>query len=164
MIYTPKRHSVYRSSYAKLHVSNIIVQIDIVWYIFETRLETKILASWTKSTLLRIYFRNFSVQRTFLQYKSQCLEKVNVKYVIKRLWHEIFHIVPGINPRPISALQLRCRVWYGSLRLIPGPTWKMSYNNLLIYIMHDLQIASQVDIFSILIQKEVHIYLFLPLP
>jgi hypothetical protein len=83
---TPKRHSVYRSSYAKLHVSNIIVQIDIVWYIFETRLETKILASWTKSTLLRIYFRNFSVQRSFLQYKSQCLEKVNVKYVIKRSW------------------------------------------------------------------------------
>ena len=87
MIYTPKRHSVYRSSYAKLHVSNIIVQIDIVWYIFETRLETKIFASWTKSTLLRIYFRNSSVQKSFLQYKSQCLEKVNVKYVIKRLWY-----------------------------------------------------------------------------
>jgi hypothetical protein len=33
---------------------------------------------------LRIYFRNLSVQRSFLQYKSQCLEKVNVKYVIKR--------------------------------------------------------------------------------
>jgi hypothetical protein len=40
--------------------------------------------------------------------------------------HEIFHIVPGINPRPISALQLRCRAWYGSLGLIPGPIWKMS--------------------------------------
>ena len=47
--------------------------------------------------------RNLSVQRSFLQYKSRCLEKVNVKYVIKRLWHEIFHIVPGINPRPISS-------------------------------------------------------------
>ena len=58
----------------------------------------------------------------------RCLEKVNVKYVIKRLWHEIFHIVP----RPISALQLRYRDWYGSLGLIPGPIWKMSCNNLLI--------------------------------
>ena len=47
-------------------------------------------------------------------------------------WHEIFHIIPGINPRPISALQLRCRAWYGSLRLIPGPIWKMSCNNLLL--------------------------------
>jgi hypothetical protein len=62
-----------------------------VWYIFETRFETKIFASWTKATLSRIYFRNLSVHRSFLQYKSQCLEKVNVKYVIKRLWHEIFH-------------------------------------------------------------------------
>jgi len=45
------------------------------------------------------------------------MEKVNVKYVIKRLRHEIFHIVGGINPRSISALQLRCRAWYGSLGL-----------------------------------------------
>jgi hypothetical protein len=74
---------------------------------------------YAKATLLKI----LSVQRFFLQYKSQCLEKVNVKYVIKRLWHEIFHIVPGINPRPISTLQLRCRAWYGSLGLIPGPIW-----------------------------------------
>ena len=109
------------------------VQIDIVWYIFETRIETKIFASWTKATLLKIYFRNLSVQRSFLQYKSQCLEKVNVKYVIKRLWHDIFHIVPGINPRPISSLQLRRRAWYGSLGLIPGPIWKISCNNLLIW-------------------------------
>jgi hypothetical protein len=89
-------------------------------------------ASWTKAILLKIYFRNLAVQRSFLQYKSQYLEKVNVKYVIKRLWHEIVHIVPGINPRPISALQLRCRIWHGSLGLIPGPIWKMSWNNLLI--------------------------------
>ena len=41
--------------------------------------------------------------------------KVNVKYVINRLWHEIVHVVPGISPRPISAHQLRCRAWYGSL-------------------------------------------------
>jgi hypothetical protein len=40
-----------------------------------------------------------SVQRSFLPYKSQCLKKVNVKYVINRLWHEIFNIVPGISPR-----------------------------------------------------------------
>jgi hypothetical protein len=32
---------------------------------------------------------------------------------------------------PISALQLRCRAWYGSLGLIPGPIWKMPCNNLL---------------------------------
>jgi hypothetical protein len=56
--------------------------------------------------------------------------------VIKRLWHEIFHMVPGINPRPISALQLRCRAWYGSLGLIPGPIWKMSCNNLLLLYRH----------------------------
>jgi hypothetical protein len=77
-------------------------------------------------------FHNLSVQRSFLQYKSKCLEKVNVKYVIKRLWHEIFHIDPGINPRHISALQLRCRACYGSLGLIPGPIWKISCNNLLL--------------------------------
>jgi hypothetical protein len=58
-----------------------IVQIDIVWYIFETRFETKNFTSWTKATRLRIYFRNLSVHRSFLQYKSQCLEKVKVKYV-----------------------------------------------------------------------------------
>jgi hypothetical protein len=40
-------------------------------------------------------------------WKSQCVEKVNVKYVINRLWHVIFHIIPGISPRPISALQYR---------------------------------------------------------
>ena len=108
-------------------VSNVIVQIDIFWCIFETSLETKIFASWTKATLLRIYFRNMSVQRSFLQYKNQCLENVNVKYVIK-----IFHIVPGINPRLITTFQLRCRAWYRSLGLIPGPIWKMSCNNLLL--------------------------------
>ena len=67
--------------------------------------------------------------------------------MIKWLCHDIFHMVPGlegwygsrvdttgINPWPISALQLRCRAWYGSLGLIPGPIWKMSCNNLLIYI------------------------------
>ena len=114
-------------------VVNVIVQIDIVWYIFETKLETKNICKLNKgNSLLKIYFRNLSVQRSFLQYKSQCLEKVNVKYVIKRLWHGIFHIVPGINPRPISVLQLRCRAWYGSLGLIPGPIWKMSCNNLLV--------------------------------
>ena len=90
--------------------------------------------SWTKATLLRIYFRNLSVHRSFLQNKSQCLEKVIVKYVIKRLWHEIFHMIPGINPRPISALQLRCWAWYGCLWLIPGPIWKMSCNNLFVLI------------------------------
>jgi hypothetical protein len=59
-----------------------------------------------KTTLLRNYFRNLSVQRSCLQYKSQCLEKVNVKYAVNRLWHEIFHIVPSISPRPISVLQI----------------------------------------------------------
>ena len=36
--------------------------------------------------------------------------------------------------RPISALQLRCRDWYGSLGLIPGPIWEISWlcNNLLL--------------------------------
>jgi hypothetical protein len=56
--------------------------------LFGIFLKPKIFTSWTKATLLRIYFRNLSVQRSFLQYKSQCFEKVNVKYVIKRLWHE----------------------------------------------------------------------------
>ena len=52
--------------------------------------------------------------------------------MINKLWHEHFHIVPGISPRPISALQLRCRAWYRSLGLIPVPIWKMSCNNLLL--------------------------------
>jgi hypothetical protein len=58
------------TSWVDITVSNVIVQIDIVWYIFETRLETKYLQV---------------EQKIFLQYKIQCLEKVNVKYVIKRL-------------------------------------------------------------------------------
>jgi hypothetical protein len=78
---------------------------------------------------LKDLFSQFVSSKIFLQYKSQCLEKVNVKYVIKRLWHEFFYIVLGINPQPISALQLCCRAWYGSLGLIPGPIWKMSCNN-----------------------------------
>jgi hypothetical protein len=107
----------------------ISIQMSTSWVDFTN----KFLTSLYRSTLLRIYFRNLSVQRSFLQYKSQCMEKVNVKYVIKRLWYEIFHIVPGINPRPISALQLRCLAWYGSLWLIPRPIWKMSCNNLLLF-------------------------------
>jgi hypothetical protein len=56
-------------------LSNVIVQIDIVWYIFESRLETKIFAS------LKDLLRNLSVQRSCLQYTSQCLKKVNVAYI-----------------------------------------------------------------------------------
>ena len=74
-------------------------------HVWNSRLQTKIFVSWTKATLLRIYFCTLSVQRSCLQYKSQCLEKVNVKYVINRLWHEIFHIVPGnIPPTSLSGL------------------------------------------------------------
>jgi hypothetical protein len=51
--------------------------------------QIKNICKWNKD--LRIYFRNLSVHRSFLQYKSKCLEKVNVKYVIKRLWHEIYN-------------------------------------------------------------------------
>jgi hypothetical protein len=43
------------------NISKVLVQIDIVWYIFETRLETTIFASRTKTTLLKIYFCNLSV-------------------------------------------------------------------------------------------------------
>jgi hypothetical protein len=43
------------------HFLTSIVQIDIVWFLFETRLETKIFANWTKATVLRIYFHNFSI-------------------------------------------------------------------------------------------------------
>jgi hypothetical protein len=56
------------------NVSNVILQIDIACYIFETRLETKLFAIWAKATLLRIYFHNLSAQKSVLQYKSQCLE------------------------------------------------------------------------------------------
>ena len=88
--------------------------------IFLKPLEAKIFASWTKATLLRIYFRNLSVQRSVLQYKRQSLKKVNEKYVINRLWHGIFHIITWhfsychwYQPEiPISARQ-RCgdRYW-----------------------------------------------------
>ena len=70
------------TSYILQTLSNVIVQIDIVWYIFETRLETKKL---NKGNSLKDLFVNLSVQRSFLQYKSQCLKKVYVKYVINRL-------------------------------------------------------------------------------
>jgi hypothetical protein len=61
-----------------------------------------------------------------------------------RLWHEIFHIVPGINPRLISALQLRCRAWFRSLGLMPGPIWKMSYQKMSICTM-TLETVCKVD-------------------
>ena len=73
-----------------------------------------------KAALLSTYLRNLSVQRSCLQYKSQCLEKVDVKYVINRLWYEIFQIVPDIFFWPMLSLQPRYRDWYGSLELIPG--------------------------------------------
>jgi hypothetical protein len=112
--------------YAYLYASCFLVlwhvQIDIVWYIFETRFETKIFTSWIKATLLRIYFRNLSVHRSFLQYKSQC----------KRLLHDIFHIGPGISPRlPYQARQRSWRVDMGR-GLIPGTIWKISCHNLFI--------------------------------
>jgi hypothetical protein len=61
-----------------------------------------------QNMFLRIYFRNLSVQRSFLQYKNQCLERVNVKYVIN-----IFHIVSDINPRLITTLTLEtvCKIY-----------------------------------------------------
>jgi hypothetical protein len=65
--------------------------------------------------------------------KDQC------KKCDKKIWHAIFHMVPGINPRPISALQLRCWAWYGSLGLIPGPIWEMSCNNLLTITVHTIK-------------------------
>ena len=46
----------------------------------------------------------------------------------KRLLQNIFHI----SPRPIAALQLRCRAWNGSLGLIPGTIWKILCHNLFI--------------------------------
>jgi hypothetical protein len=124
--------------------SNINVLGRFYKHFLTSLYKTRNKKSWTKATLLRIYFRNLSVQRSFLPYKSQCLKKVNVKYVINRLWHEIFHIVPGISPRPISALQLRCRSWYGSIGLIPGPIWKMLCNNLLIFHIYSTITLSSV--------------------
>jgi hypothetical protein len=38
--------------------------------------------SWTKATLLRIYFRNLSVQRSFLQYKSQCTFELIIPFLV----------------------------------------------------------------------------------
>ena len=71
----------------------------LIFFLNQTR--NKNICKLKKATLLRIYFRNLSVQGFCMQYKSQCLKKVNVKYVINRLWLEIFNIVPGISPRPI---------------------------------------------------------------
>jgi hypothetical protein len=124
----------------------VIVPIDIVWYIFETRLETKIFARWTKATLLKIYFRNLSVQRSFLQYKSQCLDKGQCKICDKKIMTWNFPYRSCYQPRPISALQLCCRAWYGSLGLIPGPIWKTSCNNLSIT-------ENEHDIFYLILQN-----------
>jgi hypothetical protein len=52
------------------------------------------------------------------------------KYIIKRLIHDLFHIIPAIFPRPISALD--CVLgWYGGLWMIPGLIWKVMYWSLL---------------------------------
>ena len=54
-----------------------------------------------RSTLLRIYFRNLSVQRSFLQYKSQCLEKVNVKICDQKdydMKYSISSLVSTLDP------------------------------------------------------------------
>jgi hypothetical protein len=78
---------IYASSFLVLLQTVSIVQIDIVWYIFETRFETKIFPSWTKATLLRIYFRNLSVHRgptlTVSYYWTCKNQHIATKYVIK---------------------------------------------------------------------------------
>jgi hypothetical protein len=100
-----------------------------------------------------------------LEYKSQCLKKVNVKYMISRLWHEMFHIiVPGISPRPISALQLCCRAWYRSLGMIPGPIWKMSCNNLLILLKrYQTMLICKMSMTLESVCKDVDIWMEIPI-
>jgi hypothetical protein len=53
-----------------------LYRLTLFGIFFKQDSETKLFAIWTKATLLRIYFRNLSVQKSFLQYKSQYLEKV----------------------------------------------------------------------------------------
>jgi cytochrome c1 len=86
----PIQHDVY--IWANYSVLSYLNCIPICWNVL----------IWLKYDLLRIYFRNLSVQRSVLQYQSQCLKKVNVKYVINRLWHGIFHIVPPDDYREIA--------------------------------------------------------------
>jgi hypothetical protein len=44
-----------------------------------------------------------------------------------------FPYSPWYQPETlISTRQVRCRAWYGSHGLIPGPIWKLSCNNLLL--------------------------------
>jgi hypothetical protein len=120
--------------YKHIRNSNIIVHVyrhSLISFWNQTR--NKNICKLNKGTLLRIYFRNLTVQRCFLQYKSQCLKKVNVKYVINRLWHEIFHIVPGISLLPISAFQLPLRGWYAGVSgWYQGRYEKCHVNNLLL--------------------------------
>jgi hypothetical protein len=83
--------------------------------------ETKIFASWIKSTLLRIYFRNLSVQRSVLQYKSQCWGKGQCKIWDKKIMTWNFPYRPWYQPSAhISALsrnihkQLHKYYWFQS--------------------------------------------------
>ena len=68
--------------------------LDIFW----SQTRNKNICKLNKGNSLKNLFSQFVSSKTFLQYKSQCLEKVNVKYVISRLWHEIFNIDPDISP------------------------------------------------------------------
>jgi hypothetical protein len=78
-------------------------------------------------------------------YLPSNIKKGNVKYVINRLCHEIFHIVPGISTRhdifhigPDISPRLPYQAWQLSWRadmgrgLIPGTIWKISWHNLFI--------------------------------
>ena len=73
--------------------------------LFDIILKPDYLQDEQRQLSLGFIFATWQFKDLFLQYKSQCLKKVNVKYVINRLWHEIYHIVPGIStPASLSGL------------------------------------------------------------
>jgi hypothetical protein len=87
-----------------------IVQIDIVWFLFETRIETKIFANWTKATLLRIYFHNLSVQKSCLHYKSQCFIWMEIQF---KFLHFLFNTTYTFEP--IIPFQLNFIINYSNI-------------------------------------------------
>jgi hypothetical protein len=54
------------------------------------------------------------------------------KYMIKRLIHYLFHIIPAIIPRLISTFHC-VSGWYGGLWMLPGLIWKRSCINLYVF-------------------------------
>ena len=92
--------------------------------------ENSILKMYLLNTHLNFHINSLIISFClFASYKTIC--RKYKMYMIKRLIHDLFHIIPAIIPWSISALDC-VSGWYGGLGMIPGLIWKRLCINLYI--------------------------------